>query len=144
VFWTGPVHEGGEGEAEEVSAPFLRACCGDGNLALLPRFDVYRKNNRVSHCLAVCFSSSSHAASELLIYEILFWARFALLGFVWPSNLFLEEPLFRGFIQSVYGQTIGVWCSVILQAVIFALVHPSSSVSWFVSIIVAVNDCDVA
>lgn len=66
------------------------------------------------------------------------WSRFALLGFVWLfSSPFLEEPLFRGFTQSVYGQKIGVWNSIVLQSVIFTLVHPLNSISWFVSIFAA-------
>ena len=65
-------------------------------------------------------------------------SRLSLLGFLWLfSSPLLEEPLFRGFTQSIYGQKMGVWPAIVLQSVIFTLVHPLNSVSWFVSIFAA-------
>ncbi|MBN2501783.1 MAG: CPBP family intramembrane metalloprotease [Anaerolineales bacterium] len=65
------------------------------------------------------------------------WLRFTALIFAWIVSPFLEEPLFRGFAQTIYGQRFGVGFAVIFQAMLFALVHPLNNVSWFVSIFVA-------
>ena len=74
---------------------------------------------------------------HLLGSQAILWSRFALLMFAWLSSPFLEEQLFRGFVQSVYGQKFGIWPPIIFQAVLFVLVHPLNSISWFVSIFFA-------
>jgi len=86
------------------------------------------------------FYDMAHAVGtgfNLLGNQAPLWSRFALLGFAWLSSPFLEEPLFRGFAQSVYGEKIGLWYSIILQAVLFVIVHPLNSISWLVSIFFA-------
>ncbi|GEM_PF-5120343 len=87
------------------------------------------------------FYDMAHAVGEtfrLLGEQVPLGSRFALLSFAWLfMSPFLEEPLFRGFTQSVYAQKIGVWASIVLQSVVFALVHPLNSISWFVSIFAA-------
>lgn len=87
------------------------------------------------------FYDMAHAVGEGFYFlgkQAPLWSRFALLGFSWLlSSPFLEEPLFRGFTQSIYAQKIGMWASIVLQSVIFAFVHPLNSISWFVSIFAA-------
>ena len=65
------------------------------------------------------------------------WARWALLAFAWLSSPFLEELIFRGFAQSIYGQKIGIGWAILIQSVLFALVHPFNSLSWPLSIFAA-------
>jgi membrane protease YdiL (CAAX protease family) len=87
------------------------------------------------------FYDMAHAVGETFHFvgeQAPLWSRFAIIGFVWLLlTPFLEEPLFRGFTQSVYGQKIGIWAAIVLQSVIFAWVHPLNSISWFVSIFAA-------
>jgi hypothetical protein len=65
------------------------------------------------------------------------WARWTLLAFAWLSSPFLEEPLFRGFAQSIYAQKIGFGWAILLQSALFALVHSFASLSWPISIFAA-------
>ena len=86
------------------------------------------------------FYDMAHAVGEsfnLLGSQAAPWLRFAVLGFAWITSPFLEEPLFRGFAQAIYGQRFGIGFAVIFQAMLFALVHPLNSVSWLVSIFAA-------
>lgn len=64
-------------------------------------------------------------------------ARIALLLFAWMTGPFLEELLFRGYTQSLLSHYLGIWPAIILQAVLFAIIHPLSSLSWFVVIFAA-------
>jgi membrane protease YdiL (CAAX protease family) len=86
------------------------------------------------------FYDMAHAVGgsfNLLGNESPLWVRWALLAFAWLSSPFLEEPLFRGFAQSIYGQKIGTGWAILLQSALFALVHPFNSLSWPLSIFAA-------
>ncbi|WKZ38350.1 MAG: type II CAAX endopeptidase family protein [Anaerolineales bacterium] len=83
------------------------------------------------------FYDMAHAVGwsfNLLGSESPLWARWALLAFAWLSSPFLEEPLFRGFAQSIYRQKVGLVWAILLQSGLFALVHPFTSLSWPLSI----------
>jgi membrane protease YdiL (CAAX protease family) len=66
------------------------------------------------------------------------WASVILVGFGWlVESPLLEEPIFRGFLQTGIGRRWGIWAAIVLQAALFSLLHPLNSLYWIVSIFTA-------
>jgi hypothetical protein len=82
--------------------------------------------------------ASAIQAYIVVPHNAVVWATWVLLYLGWlVQSPLLEEPLFRGFMQTGYSRQWGIWLAIIVQSIAFTLVHPFNSFSWPISIFIA-------